>query len=235
MSIIRIIQESDLIKNNTMFSLKAVDTELDKMEEIIKEKDVIIHNNCEKMQELEAHIAELEESLQEARVKNEIEARATDDQIFLEYDKFIHEIMTKYEIAREQRNVVSNHLACLEAGFTDLVEKYERLKTVIVGYQENQAVLLSRLAQEEENIEVMQKRYDKLKDHTNNKLREANAHVVEVHAKHAEDITQIKTQLQVQKDKIVELEQNLVAARGDVAAQEPKKLLPSIINTFKFY
>ncbi|KAB0800794.1 hypothetical protein PPYR_06533 [Photinus pyralis] len=227
MSIIRIIQESDLMNNRSMFSLKTVNTELGKMDEIIKEKDVIIQNNCERIQEMEAHIVELEGSLQ----KSLREKR--DDEILVKYNKFIHDIMTKHETVMAQRNVICDHLACLETGFADLVTKYERLKTILAGYQANQAVLVDRVTEQVGNIEVLQQRYDKLKSHTNDKLREANAHVANMHRKHAEEIASVKIQLQGQKDKITELEQSLADCRGEAPVK--KKLLPSIINTFKFY
>lgn len=200
--------------------MKVHDYEIENLKQIIKEKDVIIENNTEKISELECHLLEVKEqctTLQDSTevlpVGKEISPKAgTTTQlnfIMKSYEKFISEITANYEIMKEERNLASTHLANLEFSFTDLVEKYERLKAIVIGYQQNQQTLLEQTETYENAIKVLQTRYDDLKKYATDKLNEANAFIKKNEKNYISELAKVKSQVLQSKVRITELENTI--------------------------
>lgn len=200
------------------------------MKQIIREKDVIIRNNIEKMEELETHIADLEKALhdsyhettlEEKKLRNklnELESYADMPNILLNYEKLITDITASYEDMKEQRNIASTHLACIEYSFADLLEKYERLKTILVGFQNNQTTLLDYIEKYKEAMDMLQQKYDEFKTHALEKLCEANVQVLKKEKKYISEMAKVKSQVLQSKVKISELEKTLSVISSNAGA-----------------
>lgn len=227
------------------------------MKQIIKEKNVVIQNNNEKIQELENYVSELQEQcltlqnqlqsvtasegvkLQEQLKKFEEYCQIPD--VIKNYENVIKQMAVNYESIKEERNVASIHLASLESGFADLVSKYERLKIILNGYQENQEALLKQIDMYKNVVIDLEERYENFKKYAKDKLNQANVHVKKIDKKHISELAKVKSKVLQSKVKVSELEKamSLMSANGstgDVRSADFKKksVFTPLTNHFSY-
>ncbi|KAF2904758.1 hypothetical protein ILUMI_01409 [Ignelater luminosus] len=239
MSLIRLIQESGAGKERPFFCLKSLDYEMENMKQIIKEKNVVLQNNNEKIHELENYVSELQEQCM--TLQNQLQAVTASESSKLQdqlnqfeeycqipdiinnYEDLIKQMATNYETIKEERNVANVHLANLETGFADLISKYERLKGILNGYQQNQEALLNQIDMYKNVVIELQERYENFKKYANDKLNQANAHVEKIDKKHISELAKVKSKVLQSKVKISELQKtiSLMSANGSTGDAGP--------------
>lgn len=205
--------------------------EIEKLKQIIKEKDVIIENNEERIRELEIQVTDF--NISEDSVREEINPNEISD-IMNKYENLISDALTEREMLRQEKDTVQNHLANLEVAFHDLVEKYERAKTIIHGYEQNEAALLKHIDDFEKNIQRLETKYIDFKTYAIEKLTEANAELERKEKEHMGECVQLKTELAHCQNKMKSLENDM--SRLVIIPKktnEPLSIFKPLINNFK--
>eukprot|EP00040_Diaphanoeca_grandis_P008583 m.45734 g.45734 ORF g.45734 m.45734 type:complete len:322 (-) comp20044_c0_seq1:251-1216(-) len=87
---------------------------------------------------------------------------------------------SKLQLLRSEKEQVENDLEKTETAFADLHEKYMKLKEVLENYKENQVVLQDAVSKGQLGINLAEDRYNKLRTHAEEKIREANNEIATV-------------------------------------------------------
>ncbi|XP_015597627.1 flocculation protein FLO11 isoform X2 [Cephus cinctus] len=102
-----------------------------------------------------------------------------------EYEKSISRLVADRERDRvkmekekaklqEDLQTTNSHLSHAEEAFNDVHQKYERLKTILAGFQNNEIVLKQSIQDNQETIKKLESRYEQLKNHAMTQLEKAN-------------------------------------------------------------
>lgn len=70
----------------------------------------------------------------------------------------------------EEADTLKGHLAAMEMAFSDLVQKYERCKTIVQGYKQNEDTLRDHVQMLEETLQKNEEKYEALKAHAKSQL-----------------------------------------------------------------
>merc|ERR1711894_61576 len=77
----------------------------------------------------------------------------------------------------EERDQASQDLQNVEAAFADVHRKYERTKSVVEGFKQNEDTLKSCLDECTTKLHKQDERYDRLKSHAEDTLEKANKEI----------------------------------------------------------
>lgn len=122
------------------------------------------------------------------------------------YEKMISSALISVENEKQEKELAQNHLARLEIAFHDLVEKYERAKQIISGFQQNESVLLKHIEDFEDDLCRLKDRYIQFKSYALKNLNDANATIKSLKNEHAEQIKDYQEKLSDASSKIKILE-----------------------------
>lgn len=89
---------------------------------------------------------------------------------FEEYEQSFTSKLLQLQNATNEYQIVRKHLSSLEIAFSDLLEKYERSKTIIESYQKNETTIKEHVEMLEDRLEKCQDRYEGLKTHATKQL-----------------------------------------------------------------
>lgn len=70
----------------------------------------------------------------------------------------------------DEADTLKGHLAAMEMAFSDLVQKYERCKTIVQGYKQNEDTLREHVQMLEETLQKNEEKYEALKAHAKSQL-----------------------------------------------------------------
>ncbi|RZC33068.1 TACC domain containing protein [Asbolus verrucosus] len=112
----------------------------------IKIEDKIITLE-KKIAQVEEQNKQLEKQLDYSRNKE-----AALQKVLCNYDNLLKKVLTEKTATRKQ-DETSYHLANLEKAFYDLLQKYEKAKVVVQGFQQNEALLKKQVAEYEDMLD----------------------------------------------------------------------------------
>lgn len=95
-------------------------------------------------------------------------------QIMDEYEKTISQQVSETEKLKKEHDTAKRHLATLEIAFSDVHQKYERSKTIIEGYKNNEETLQHSLLLANETIKKNEEKYESLKAHAKAQIDKSN-------------------------------------------------------------
>merc|ERR1719327_1566224 len=109
-------------------------------------------------------------------------------QVLKEYEKTISELIAEKEKEREkfefekskleeERDQAAQDLQNVEAAFADVHRKYERTKSVVEGFKQNEDTLKSCLDECTTKLHKQDERYERLKSHAEDTLEKANKEI----------------------------------------------------------
>lgn len=186
-------------------SQKKGNSEVEKFKKLIIEKDEIIENNTMKIAKLEETIKQLQDDSQlDERTKLNKEMY----DILIKYEKLISSTLVSYDNEKKEKIITQNHLTCLELAFHDLIQKYERAKEIILGFQKNEKILLTHIGEFETDVEKLKMRYLQFKKYAVNTINEANATINKITEENATQIQEMEKKLEYADQKIRFLEEN---------------------------
>merc|ERR1712226_709408 len=141
-------------------------------------------------------------------------------QVLKEYEKTISELISdkeksksRFEAEREalhgERDQSVTDLRNVEAAFADVHRKYERAKTVVEGFRQNEETLKKCL--EESRLELMrqEEKYDRLRRHAEDTLEKANAEIESVSGSHESETARLTAMLKKTEMKVASLERSV--------------------------
>ena len=150
--------------------------QLSKKEAQIGQMDGMVRSVEDEMRRIRGEVKQRQESEEQMR------------QVLKEYEKTISELISdkeksksRFEAEREallsERDQSVTDLRNVEAAFADVHRKYERAKTVVEGFRQNEETLKKCL--EESRLELMrqEEKYDRLRRHAEDTLEKANAEI----------------------------------------------------------
>lgn len=70
----------------------------------------------------------------------------------------------------DETDILKGHLAAMEMAFSDLLQKYERCKTIIYGYKQNEGTLNEHVQVLEDTLQKNEEKYEALKAHAKSQL-----------------------------------------------------------------
>jgi len=158
------------------------------------------------------------------RIRGEVKQRQESEeqmrQVLKEYEKTISELISdkeksksRFEAEREgllgERDQSVTDLRNVEAAFADVHRKYERAKTVVEGFRQNEETLKKCL--EESRLELMrqEEKYDRLRRHAEDTLEKANAEIDSVSGSHEAETARLTAMLKKTEMKVASLERSV--------------------------
>ncbi|XP_049826554.1 interaptin isoform X2 [Aethina tumida] len=153
--------------------------EIKELKEKIKENSKLIEKGGSR---------EIEEQLKEAKEKaahamSELLKKSHQEadyvKIVREYENTLSEQNAEHVKLVELHETVTRHLANLELAFSDVHQKYERLKTIVEGYKCNEETMKAALVTAEKAAKQMEERYEYLKTHAKNQIERSNRDILQ--------------------------------------------------------
>merc|ERR1711983_401594 len=186
--------------------------EQDAEEEAVNEQRIAFEENMAKkesqMKELDRVSRSLSDELKalqsEVRVKRESEEQMK--QVLKEYEKTISELIAEKEREKAtyeedklklcaERDQATEDLKNTEAAFADVHRKYERTKSVVEGFRQNEEELKRYIEEYQIKAKKQEEKYDRLKSHAEDTLDRANREIENLSKSQNEEITAICDEL----------------------------------------
>jgi len=182
--------------------------QLSKKEAQIGQMDGMVRSVEDEMRRIRGEVKQRQESEEQMR------------QVLKEYEKTISELISdkeksksRFEAEREallsERDQSVTDLRNVEAAFADVHRKYERAKTVVEGFRQNEETLKKCL--EESRLELMrqEEKYDRLRRHAEDTLEKANAEIESVSGSHEAETARLTAMLKKTEMKVASLERSV--------------------------
>ncbi|CAH1183890.1 unnamed protein product [Phaedon cochleariae] len=182
-------------------------SELGQYKEVVQEKDVLIRNNTAKLKELENELSELKtknEAL-EARLKASSLDENGFQEVMMGYDELFKKVWVERQGFLDKNAVLLSHIENLETSHADLVDKLGKAKEVIDGYKENQEILKTELKEYRQIVDIMEKRYETLKQHSESRISEANIQIDNKEKDNIQEVAKLKAKILQSQAKIIQL------------------------------
>ncbi|KAK9747139.1 Transforming acidic coiled-coil-containing protein (TACC), C-terminal [Popillia japonica] len=180
-----------------------------------KESLVFKEENTEKYKQkildLEQLVAKLREEnaeLQRANKESD-ESKTNLTGVIVSYENMLEKLVKEHHIVKGERDLVKTHLANLELAFHDLVEKYERAKTIITGFENNEKTFKTHVENYEQSIAKIEKKYNDFKSYAIDKLNEANQILKKNDREYLQEVAKLKAKIIQSQIKINELERQV--------------------------
>jgi len=200
--------------------------EEDVEEEAINEQRLAFQENMAKkesqMKELDRVSKSLSDELKalqtEVRVKRESEEQMK--QVLKEYEKTISELIAEkerekvtYEEDRlrlmAERDQATDDLKNVEAAFADVHRKYERTKSVVEGFKQNEDTLKRYIDEYKGKTKKQDEKYERLKMHAEDTLEKANREIENLSKSQDAEIARLTAMLKKAEMKAVSLERTV--------------------------
>lgn len=125
--------------------------------------------------------------------KEELKTRQPEDGVNLkqtleEYQKTIDMQFAELDKLRSEHDIAKRHLATLEVAFADVHQKYERSKSIITGYKNNEETLSETLAMASEEVRKSVEKYESLKAHAKAQIEKSNRELAQAREKYQHEI-----------------------------------------------
>ncbi|KFR10853.1 Transforming acidic coiled-coil-containing protein 3, partial [Opisthocomus hoazin] len=119
--------------------------------------------------------------------------------------------ISKKEIQRvmEEKQQATSDLNSMEKSFSELFKRFEKQKEVLEGYRKNEEALKKCAEEYLARIKKEEQRYQALKAHAEEKLRQANEEIAQVRSKAKSETAALQASLRKEQMKIQSLEKNL--------------------------
>lgn len=195
-------------------------------EEAVHEQRLAFEENMAKkesqMKELDRVSKSLSDELKslqlEVRVKRESEEQMK--QVLKEYEKTISELIAEkerekvtYEEDRlrlmAERDQASDDLRNVEAAFADVHRKYERTKSVVEGFKQNEDTLKRYIEDYQIKTKKQDEKYERLKVHAEDTLERANKEIESLSKTQDTEIARLTAMLKKAEMKAVSLERTV--------------------------
>jgi len=195
-------------------------------EEAINEQRLAFQENMAKkesqMKELDRVSKSLSDELKalqtEVRVKRESEDQMK--QVLKEYEKTISELIAEkerekvtYEEDRlrlmAERDQATDDLKNVEAAFADVHRKYERTKSVVEGFKQNEDTLKRYIDEYKGKTKKQDEKYERLKMHAEDTLEKANREIENLSKSQDTEIARLTAMLKKAEMKAVSLERTV--------------------------
>lgn len=189
--------------------LLSKNNELGKFKEVVHEKDVLLKNNRARIKELEEQVADLETKNRELEAKT---AQMDEDEfqkVMKDYDKFIEKVWNERQMLLDENENLKMHIENLEKCFRNLFEKYEKARTIVEGYKDNEDILKKELQEYREIIEALDTKYNCLKNYSQSKLTEANEELDTKDKDNIQEVAKLKAKILQSQAVINELEKHI--------------------------
>jgi len=158
------------------------------------------------------------------RIRGEVRARQESEeqmrQVLKEYEKTISELISekekekqRFEVEREalvsERDQSILDLQNVEAAFADVHRKYERAKTVVDGFKQNEDVLKKCLEESKIKLQRQEEKFDRLRSHAEDTLDKANREIEAVSRSHDAEVARLTAMLKKTEMKVSSLERSV--------------------------
>lgn len=165
----------------------------------------------EKIIELEQLVVKLkEENCELQRAARESEENKTNlTGVIVSYENMLEKLVQEHHMVKGERDIAKTHLANLELAFHDLIEKYERAKTIIKGFENNEKSLKAHIENYEQAIAKIEKKYNDFKTYAVDKLNEANQILKKNDREYLQEVGKLKAKIIQSQIRINELERQV--------------------------
>jgi len=161
---------------------------------------------------------ELKQLQSEVRVKRESEEQMK--QVLKEYEKTISELIAEKEREKAtyeedklklcaERDQATEDLKNTEAAFADVHRKYERTKSVVEGFRQNEEELKRYIEEYQIKAKKQEEKYDRLKSHAEDTLDRANREIENLSKSQDAEIARLTAMLKKAEMKAVSLERTV--------------------------
>ncbi|KAJ8984373.1 hypothetical protein NQ317_003521 [Molorchus minor] len=182
-------------------------TEIGQYKEVVHEKDVILKNNKARIKELEEQISELEAKNRE--LEKQVKFNDMDDNefqnIIKDYDQFINKIWLERKQLLDEISALKAHTDNLESSFANLLENYNKARTIITGLKSNEDILKNELDEYKNVIDRLEQKYNLLKSYSESKLAEANSEMYVRNKGNIQEVAKLKAKILQSEARINEL------------------------------
>ncbi|XP_076644771.1 transforming acidic coiled-coil protein isoform X2 [Halictus rubicundus] len=219
-------QAADEPKSDTPF---INDVNMSKELELVRSTVLQLEEELEKQKK--EHKAELEKlerqksSLQEkinqlqAQMAQEVKSKSEMTVVVEEYEKSISRLLAEKGRDQEELKATNVHLSNTEAAFNDVHQKYEKMKSVVSVYKNNEIVLRESIQENMDTIKCLHTRYDSLKAHALSQLEKANSDLENIRKQHEDEIVTLHALVRK-----AELKSNSLAELVEQKTKENKEL-----------
>jgi chromosome segregation ATPase len=200
--------------------------EQDAEEEAVNEQRIAFEENMAKkesqMKELDRvsrSLSDERKALQsEVRVKRESEEQMK--QVPKEYEKTISELIAEKEREKvtfeedrlrlmAERDQSTDDLKNVEAAFADVHRKYERTKSVVEGFKQNEETLKRYIDEYKSKTKKQDEKYERLKMHAEDTLEKANREIENLSKSQDAEIARLTAMLKKAEMKAVSLDRTV--------------------------
>jgi len=158
------------------------------------------------------------------RIRGEVKQRQESEeqmrQVLKEYEKTISELISekekfkqRFEAEREallgERDQSITDLQNVESAFADVHRKYERAKTVVEGFRQNEDTLKKCLEESRVELVRQEEKYDRLRRHAEETLEKANAEIEATSGSHEAEVARLTAMLKKTEMKVASLERSV--------------------------
>jgi len=161
---------------------------------------------------------ELKQLQSEVRVKRESEEQMK--QVLKEYEKTISELIAEKEREKAtyeedklklcaERDQATEDLKNTEAAFADVHRKYERTKSVVEGFRQNEDELKRYIEEYQIKAKKQEEKYERLKSHAEETLERANREIENLSKSQDAEIARLTAMLKKAEMKAVSLERTV--------------------------
>ncbi|XP_076288276.1 transforming acidic coiled-coil protein isoform X2 [Lasioglossum baleicum] len=217
-------QAADEPKSETPF---INDINMSKELELVRATVLQLEEELEKQKK--EHKAELERqknSFQEkinqlqAQLAQEVKSKSEITVVVEEYEKSISRLLTEKGRDQEELQATNVHLSNTEAAFNDVHQKYEKMKSVVSVYKNNEIVLRESIQENMQTIKCLHTRYDNLKAHALSQLEKANSDLENIRKQHEDEIVTLHALVRK-----AELKSNSLSELVEQKTKENKELV----------
>ncbi|NXY86299.1 TACC3 protein, partial [Alcedo cyanopectus] len=112
------------------------------------------------------------------------------------------------KVVEEKQQVISD-LNSMEKSFSELFKRFEKQRDVLEGYRKNEEALKKCAEDYLARIKKEEQRYQALKAHAEEKMRQANEEIAQVRAKAKAEAAALQAGLRKEQTRIQSLEKSL--------------------------
>lgn len=207
---------------------KLIENENEKLRESLSEKEIKIVSYKDEIEHLNKCVSKLNRKLKE-REENEVLFSS----ILNNYEAVFCNVIKDHEIIVEEKDAALRHLSSLEDAFKDLLDKYEKAKAVICGFQQNETILKEHAKFCEDQIDRLENRYVEFKEYATGKLRQANQVLCNNDKKHIAEMAKLKAKILQSQVKISDLEKRNSSSATSISNKSMFMPLQNNILLFK--
>lgn len=149
-------------------------------------------------------------------------------QMIADQEKEREESQRKLTEALQEKEQVASDLNNTERSFADLFKRLEKYKDVVQGYKKNEETLKACAQDYLARIKKEEQRYQTLKVHAEEKIKQANGEIAEVRTKKKAEMSALQVQLRREQLRVESLEKSLDQKKKE--AEELTKLCDELIS-----